>query len=202
MEVYARGDFQQRQNLPDDHSDDCSNASSEPPKRRCPHCLPKANHNVPRKIRWPCFRLPFPNFLKESTRRPALESSSDSCFFCDKGSTVQCDDDKTEDMETNTNFILHNTIDDSDVSTLSTFCDTGRQDNPKATHYYYTKANYVSLKELLQNERDATSVTDESTRITYSKSYTTFWLLHCKSCDLNLLADWRFCPNCGIYVEM
>jgi ribosomal protein S27AE len=200
------------------HSDDSTSQNAT--RRPCPRCFAQAQHDVlnvhPKaKNEWPCFRMPLFNFPLISIHSPTLMSPSpqQSCLVC--GSLLH-DDDETVDgdhsllysyipymrpsMESfTTNSHLDYCITHDQLST-NWESDGGCQHSPRFSHYN-SETKYVSLKALFLENRVATSITDESTRATDSIASITN-SDQCQCCKANLLWNWRFCPNCGMYVAL
>jgi hypothetical protein len=167
-------------------------------------------------VEWRCFRIPFCNFQWERIHSPALISLPMSCRFC---GLILRDDDETDGSDCNhlhscTPYTLSSfkslaiespvCLQADDISILSTSFESheGYSDGPIFMRTDSPK--YVSLKALFPEDRVATSITDESTdsRCTYSPVNGMLWPFRCGGCETRLLLDWRYCPNCGMFVDL
>jgi hypothetical protein len=184
--------------------------------------VPRDNLSVP----WTCFRLPFcDNKQKEKNRvHEALVTHGLCCFHCGVRIQTNSDDDdgdcdtfheiqplfnydSASPMSKHPNLVsCHN----EETSTITTAAATSRASDSSRNHgdcnILATEIQYVSLDSLLRPKRtDGTTTTEMSSSEfsveSESKHYETIDS-HCKCCRMSLSSNWKYCPTCGIYLDL
>jgi hypothetical protein len=184
--------------------------------------------NLP--ISLPCFRLPFWNFANVGrTHHKTLLTTRTACYLCGLNETDEYDyeEDNSESDECaniwrpKSDLIKsHFNIRLDDDSTVSTTIasdgymydkvDPDLYGNhvtlgtaqPRQHQQHCADMRYVSLKSLIQAEKEKSSIVESCVPCAKEGNTGKKLLFRCDRCKTQLLDDWRFCPTCGVYIDV
>jgi hypothetical protein len=174
--------------------------------------------NLP--ILLPCFRIPFWNFANVGrTHYKTLLTTRTACYLCGLNETDEYDNEEDySESDVCANIWRPKSDGDSTVST--TIASDGYMYNkvdpdlygnhvtlrtvlPRQHQQHCADMRYVSLKSLIQAEKEKSSIVESScVQCTKEGNTGEKLLFRCDCCKTLLLDDWRFCPTCGVYIDV